>query len=47
MCGVTKKDKIINEYVRGSVKEAPVTKHIREKRIKWYGQFKRRNEVPC
>ena len=46
MCGVTKKDKIRNEFVRGSVKEAPVTKHITEKRLKWYGHSKRRNEGP-
>ena len=37
MCGVTKKDKIgkiRNKHVRGSVKVAPVTKEITEKRLK-------------
>ena len=33
MCGVTKKDKIRNEHVRGSVEIAPVTKKITEKRL--------------
>ena len=33
MCGVLKKDKIRNEQVRGSVKVAPVTKKIPEKRL--------------
>ena len=37
MCGVTKKDKIRNDHVRESVKVAPVTKKITEKRLKWYG----------
>ena len=44
MCGVTTKDKIRNEHVRGSVKVAPVTKKITEKRLKWYGRIKRRGE---
>ena len=38
VCGVTEKDKIINEYARGSVKVAPVAKRITEKRLKWYGE---------
>ena len=44
MCGVTKTDQIRNEHVRGSVKVAPVTKKITEKRLKWYGHVKRRDE---
>ena len=44
MGGVTKKDKIRNEHVTGSVKVAPVTKQITEKRLKWYGRVKRREE---
>ena len=42
MCRVTKKDKIRNEHVRRSVKLAPVTQVITEKRLKWYGHIKRR-----
>ena len=33
MCGVTKKAKIRNEYVRGSVTVAPVTKTITDKKL--------------
>ena len=33
MCAVTKKDKIRNEHVKGSVKVAPVTRKITEKRL--------------
>ena len=34
MYGVTNKDKTRNEHVRGSVKVAPVTKKITEKRLR-------------
>ena len=44
MCGVTKTDTIRNEHVRGSVKVAPATKKITEKRLKWYGHDKRGDE---
>ena len=36
MRGVTKKDKMRSEHVIGSVKVAPVTKKMTEKRLKWY-----------
>ena len=42
--GVTKKDKIRNKHARGSVNVAPVTKKMTEKRLKWYGHVKRRDE---
>ena len=41
MCGVIKKDKIRNEHVRGSVKVAPVTTKVTEKRLEWYRHVKR------
>ena len=44
MCGVSKTDTIRIGHVRGSVKVAPVTKKITEKRLKWYGHVKRRAE---
>ena len=47
MFGVTKKDRILNEHVRGSLKVAPVTKEITvitEKRLKWCRHAKRRDE---
>ena len=44
MCGVTRKEKIRNEQVRGSVKVAPVKKEITEKILTWYGHVKGREE---
>ena len=44
MSGVTKKDKIRKEHVRGSVEVSPVTKRITEKSLKWYGHVKSRDE---
>ena len=41
MCGVTKKDQMRNEHVRGSVKVSPVTEKITEKRLECYGHVKR------
>ena len=38
MCGVTKKDKIRNEHVRGSVKVAPVTYKITEETCERIGK---------
>ena len=38
MWGVMRKDKIRSEHARGSVKVAPVTKKITEKRLKLYGR---------
>ena len=43
-CGGTRKDNIRTEHVRGSVKVTPVTKKVTEKRLKWYGHVKRRDE---
>ena len=43
-CGVTTKDQIRNKHVRVSVNVEPVTKNITEKRLKWYGHVKRRDE---
>ena len=44
ICGITKKDKVRNEYVRGSLEVTPVTQNITDKRLKWYGHVKRRDE---
>ena len=46
MCGVTKKDKIRNGHVRGSVKVEPTAKKITKKRLKWYGDRRIREEGP-
>ena len=42
--GVTRKDKIRNEYVRGSAKIAKLGDKLRNARLRWYGQVKRREE---
>ena len=43
MCRLTE-DKTRNERMRGSVKELTLIKKIAEKRLKWYGHVKRREE---
>ena len=42
--GVTRKDKIRNEYVRGAVKIAKLGDKLRNARLHWYGHVKRREE---
>ena len=44
MCGVTRMDRIRNEYIRGSLKVAPVTEKLCGNRLSWYGHVLRRNE---
>ena len=41
---VTRKDKIINEYVRGTVKVERLGIKLREGRLRWYGHFMRRDQ---
>ncbi|XP_049875557.1 uncharacterized protein LOC126373441 [Pectinophora gossypiella] len=42
MCGVTRLDKIRNEYVRGSLGVRDVADKLQENRLRWYGHVKRR-----
>ena len=42
--GVTRKDKIRNEYVRGTAKIAKLGDKFRNARLRWYGHVKRREE---
>ncbi len=44
MCGVTRKDKIRNEYIRGTVKVTEVSAKMQERRINWYGHVIRRGD---
>ena len=43
MCGVTSKDKIKNEHIRGTTRVAPASKKITERRLNWYGHVMRRD----
>lgn len=42
--GVTLKDKVRNEYIRGTFKVAPVTEKLKESRLRWFGHVMRRPE---
>ena len=42
--GVTRKDKIINEYIRGIVKVERLRMKMRESRLRWYGHVMRRDQ---
>ncbi|XP_069977528.1 uncharacterized protein [Penaeus vannamei] len=44
MCGVTRKDKIRKNYVRGTVKATEVSAKMQERRINWYGHVIRSEE---
>ena len=41
---VTRKHKIKNEYMRGTVKIAKLGDKLRNARLRWYGHMKRREE---
>ena len=43
MCGVTRKDKIRNEHIRGTTRVAQASKKITERRLNWYGHVMRRD----
>ncbi|XP_060810060.1 uncharacterized protein LOC132904162 [Amyelois transitella] len=42
--GVTLKDKVRNEHIRGSFKVAPITEKLKESRLRWFGHVMRRPE---
>ena len=42
--GMTRKDKIRNEYIRGTVKVKWLGTKMREGRLKWYGHVMRREQ---
>ncbi|XP_069988606.1 uncharacterized protein [Penaeus vannamei] len=44
MCGVTRKDKVRDDYIRGTVKVTEVCVKIQERRINWYGHVIRSEE---
>ena len=44
MCGMTMRDKIRNEHIRGTKRLVQASKKITEKRLKWYGHVRRLKE---
>ena len=44
MCGVTWREKIRNERIRGTTRVVQASKNITEKRLKWYGHVRRMKE---
>ena len=44
MCGVTRKDKIRNEHIRGTTIVVQASRKITERRLKWYGHVMRMEE---
>lgn len=45
MSGVTRKDRIRNEYIRGSIGVAPIIDKMRENRLRWLGHVLRRENT--
>ena len=43
--GVIRKDKIRNEYIRGTVKVEQLRMKMREGRLRWYGYVMRRDKL--
>ena len=43
--GVTRKDGIKNEHLRGAVKVGRISRKVRESRLRWYGHVKRRDDA--
>ena len=44
MCGVTREDRIRNDYIRGSTNVVKVSKKAQKGRLRWYGHILRREE---
>ena len=42
MVGITRRDRIRNECIRGTVKVIEISKKIQESRLRWYGHLRRR-----
>ena len=42
MVGVTRRDRIRKEYIRGTVKVTEISKKIQESILRWYGNLRRR-----
>ena len=44
MSGVTREDRIRNEYIKGSTKVVEISKKVQEGRLRWYGYLLRRED---
>ena len=44
MCGVTKRDRVRNEHVRGSVGVDSIEDKMAQSRLRWYGPLSRKGE---
>ena len=44
ICGVTRRDKIRNDHIRGTTRVVQASKKITEKQLKWYGHVRRMKE---
>ena len=44
MCGVTRRDHIRNEHIRGTTRMVQASTNITENRLKWYGHVRRMKE---
>ena len=42
MVGVTRRDRIRNEYIRGTLKVTKISQKIQKSRLRWYGHLRRR-----
>ncbi|XP_047995668.1 uncharacterized protein LOC125233640 [Leguminivora glycinivorella] len=42
--GVTRLDRVRNEYVRGSFRVAPIPEKLTENRLRWFGHVMRRDD---
>ncbi|XP_023239853.1 uncharacterized protein LOC111638386 [Centruroides sculpturatus] len=44
MCGVSRKDRIRNEFIRGSVKVGPLSRKMQEDTLRWFGHVEQSSE---
>ena len=44
LSGVTRRDRIPNKRIRGTVKVAELSKKVQEVRLRWYGDILRRDK---
>ena len=45
MCGVTRRDRVRNEYVRGSLGVESIADKMAQSRLRWFGHVSRKDEV--